>query len=151
MREGEGKEGVEMSNVLIAEDNPTDRALLRYAWGSARTEMKMIFVRNGAEVVAYLGGEGKFADRRHYPMPEILVLDLKMPRMDGFGVLDWLETRAEYGQLEIFVLTNLDEGTVRSKVKDKRVRYFSKPADAASYISFVETLGRITSKRRAAA
>jgi CheY-like chemotaxis protein len=52
-------------------------------------------VNNGDEAIAYLRGEGKYADRKEFPFPNILLLDLKMPGMDGFDILAWLQAHAD--------------------------------------------------------
>jgi len=64
-----------------------------------------VIVRDGREVVDYLGGEGLYADRSKHPLPCALLLDLKMPRMNGFDVLEWLSQRPQFKSLPVIVLT----------------------------------------------
>jgi DNA-binding response OmpR family regulator len=60
-------------------------------------------------VIAYLRGDDKYADRRRYPLPGLLLLDLKMPRKNGFEVLQWLREQPEFAQLQVVVLSSSDE------------------------------------------
>src|SRR5207247_4982072 len=66
-------------------------------------------VRNGDEAIAYLKGEGQYANRAEYPLPGLLLLDLKMPGKDGFDVLRWIRQQPGVSELRIVVLTSSDE------------------------------------------
>lgn len=90
--------------VLIADDSEDDRFLLRKAVGGAASLRIVAEVPDGAGVVAYLRAEGEFHDRRKFPIPDLLLLDLNIPRMDGFEVLKWLGTQ-RFGDLTVVVLT----------------------------------------------
>jgi CheY-like chemotaxis protein len=81
--------------VLAAEDDETEQLLLRRAMSKLAAPMPLQIVSDGKEVLAYLKGEGRFANRDQYPFPSILLLDLKMPRMDGLQVLEWLQQHPE--------------------------------------------------------
>src|SRR5262245_27794763 len=63
-------------------------------------------VRDGEEAVAYLGGQGKYANRAEYPLPVLVLLDLKLPRMDGFEVLSWIRQQEGIRGLPVIVLTS---------------------------------------------
>ena len=79
--------------VLLADDSPEDRYLLRNAMRSTPRLEVVAEVRDGAEAIAYLNGDGDFNNRRKFPLPHLLLLDLKMPVKDGFAVLEWLRER----------------------------------------------------------
>jgi two-component system response regulator len=132
--------------VLIAEDNPTDRALLQYAWAVSKASFAMMFVHDGAEVVAYLNGDGAYADRKQYPLPDILVLDLHMPRVDGFGVLDWIKDEPAMEKMQVFILTGSANPEQMAKARDGGGRLQRKPSDLTSYIAFLAALDGLPPK-----
>jgi CheY-like chemotaxis protein len=76
--------------LLVAEDDDNDAILLERALRKAGERFRMIRVTNGEELITYLKGEEPYADRRLHPLPQVLLLDLKMPVKDGFDVLAWL-------------------------------------------------------------
>src|SRR5262245_62174456 len=76
--------------ILLAEDREDEVMLLRRAFAQANFLNPLHVVSNGEEAIAYLQGEGKYANRAEYPLPTLVLLDLKMPRKDGFEVLHWI-------------------------------------------------------------
>jgi CheY-like chemotaxis protein len=95
--------------VLLAEDNENDVLMFRRASRNAKFTNPVYVVNDGEEVIAYLKGEGKYADRRRHPLPRLLLLDIKMPRKNGFDVLEWVRTQPQFVDLEIVVLSSSDE------------------------------------------
>lgn len=81
--------------ILLAEDSLDDEIYFKRILKSIGIENTVYVVRDGAEVISYLKGEGNFADRQAFPEPTVLFLDLIMPRMDGWGVLKWLAAEME--------------------------------------------------------
>lgn len=94
--------------ILLAEDNEDHVLLTRRAFKQAGLVNPLFVVENGEEAVAYLTGEGKFANRNEYPLPTLLLLDLKMPRKDGFEVLEWIRKQPTLAALRVVVLTTSD-------------------------------------------
>ncbi len=100
-------------NILVAEDNGDDAFFLRRAVMKAGISALLRFVGDGEEVLAYLEGRGKYADRAAFPVPSLLLLDLKMPRMDGFDVLTWVRKDPLLRRLPIIVFSSsLDQRDV---------------------------------------
>ena len=91
--------------LLVAEDLPDNVELLKLAFSRTGMAAPVHYVENGEEAIAYLKGEEGFGNRAHYPLPTMLLLDLKMPRLDGFGVLKWLRLQPELTRLLVVVFT----------------------------------------------
>ena len=96
----------DQSVILLAEDREDDIVLIRKSFARAYITNPLQVVRDGEETIAYLEGEGKFANRDEYPLPDLLLLDLKMPRKDGFEVLIWLRKHPSLRSLPVVVLTS---------------------------------------------
>jgi len=96
----------DQSVILLVEDREDDIALICQAFSKAYVANPLQIVRNGEEAIAYLEGEGKYSNREEYPLPELMLLDLKMPRVDGFEVLWWVRSRPNLAALRIVVLTS---------------------------------------------
>ena len=95
--------------ILIAEDTEDDALIIRRALQKAAVPNPLHVVRNGEEVMAYLQGHRQFANRDEYPLPALLLLDLKMPRMDGFEVLSWIRHQPSLKALRVIVLTSSED------------------------------------------
>jgi CheY-like chemotaxis protein len=92
--------------ILLADDSDDDVLLMKRAFRVAKNAANLQIVNDGEELVSYLSGEGRFSDRLVYPVPALLLLDLKMPRRSGFEVLDWLREQPELKRLVVVVLTS---------------------------------------------
>ena len=76
--------------VLVVEDSPNDVFLLQRAFSKTGPEAPLHFARDGQEALDYLKGVDRFADRNLYPLPTLLVVDLKLPGIDGFDIIQWV-------------------------------------------------------------
>ena len=113
--------------ILLAEDDKNDIYLMRRAFDSAGYINPLFVVHNGQEVLDYLEGSGQFSQRDKYPMPGLLLLDLKMPLMDGYDVLAWLREHREFASLPVVILTasKLEEDVLKTRelgIYDYRVK-----------------------------
>src|SRR3569832_1446866 len=100
-----------MSNaatILLAEDNDNDALLMRHAFRRAGVSNPVLRVCDGEEAVDYLSGNGVYAVRQQYPLPVLLLLDLKMPRLNGFEVLSWVRSQERFQHLPVTILTSSD-------------------------------------------
>jgi len=91
--------------ILVAEDDPDDRLLVREALEDIRLCNQLNFVADGRELIDFLRAKGDYADRAGQPLPSILLLDLNMPRMDGREALKIIKTDPALRQLPVVVLT----------------------------------------------
>src|SRR6266566_3274226 len=95
--------------ILIVEDREDDILLIQKAFQRAKIATARQIVRDGEEAIAYLSGSGKYSQRNEYPLPWLVLLDLKMPRVDGFEVLKWIRSQPELNRLVVVVLTSSDQ------------------------------------------
>ena len=94
--------------ILVVEDREDDILIIRKAFKEARLLNPLHVVRNGEEAIDYLRGTGKYWNREEYPLPDLVLLDLKMPRIDGFEVLRWVRQQPTLKAIRIIVLTSSD-------------------------------------------
>ena len=92
--------------ILIAEDNEDDAFILMHALKSAGLPDPVFICRDGQEAVDYLEGRGLFVDRATYPLPGLLILDIKMPRLTGVEVLAWVRRQSGCASIPAIVLTS---------------------------------------------
>lgn len=110
-------------SVLIADDSQADRFLLKKAIRAGAPGLNVVAeADDGEETIAYLSGHDRFADRGQFPFPDLLLLDLKMPKVDGFEVLAWLRQRA-FSQLRVIVFAALLEGSQRQRIFELGVKH----------------------------
>jgi CheY-like chemotaxis protein len=91
--------------ILVVDDSDADVSILKRTITKAGIESRVLSLRDGQEAVEYLSHEEGFNDRTH-PMPELILLDLKMPKMDGFDVLLWLQKQPRLKRLPVMVLSS---------------------------------------------
>jgi CheY-like chemotaxis protein len=95
--------------ILVAEDDEDYVILIKQVFAKAHVPNPIHVVWNGEEAISYLKGEGKYSNRDEFPLPDIFLLDLKMPRVNGFEVLRWVRAQPTLSSLRILVLTSSDE------------------------------------------
>lgn len=91
--------------ILLAEDNEDDVFITRSALGRAGVTNPLHIVNDGEEAIAYLQGQGAFADRAAHPLPVLLLLDLNMPKRGGLEVLEWVRRQPGLRRLAVHILT----------------------------------------------
>jgi CheY-like chemotaxis protein len=99
---------VERAVILLAEDEEDYVLLIEKAFREAKIENPFYVVSTGMELMAYLKGEGKYANRDEYPLPDLLMLDIKLPGFTGLECLGWLRSQPGLSGLRVLILTSSD-------------------------------------------
>jgi CheY-like chemotaxis protein len=129
------------SLILLVEDDKDDAFFLRRAFLRAGLPHPIVDVRNGQQAVNYLSGNALFADRSLYPLPKLLVVDLKLPLMDGFELLAWLQNRQEFGSLPVIVISSSNLDSDREKAFQLGAKdYLVKPHNPDELVPMIQKL-----------
>ena len=96
------------NTILLADDSEDDEILLKRVLRLSGLANPVILVHDGEEAIAYLKGDGPYGDREKHPLPKVLMLDLKMPKKNGFEVLQWVKAQPALKDILVVVLTSSD-------------------------------------------
>lgn len=128
-------------HILLVEDNPKDVLLIQRALRKANISNSLQVVNDGDAAVLYLSGEEPFSDRTLYPLPVLILLDLKLPRRSGHEVLMWLRQQPVLKRIPVVVLTSSKEYADINLVYDLGVNaYITKPVAFNDLVEIVKTL-----------
>ncbi len=131
----------ELSTILLVEDNPDDAELLEYAFRKAGIANPLLAVTDGDAAVEYVGGTGAYADRRRHPLPELILLDLKLPRRSGFEVLGFIRGQDATRHTPVVVLTSsCQHGDIQRAYEAGANSYLVKPVGPDTLIEMVRSL-----------
>jgi CheY-like chemotaxis protein len=131
----------EQAVFLLVEDSENDAILIRRAFHKGNIINPLQVVSSGDQAIAYLSGEGVFANRAEYPLPDLVLLDLKLPGIDGFEVLRWIRQQPTLKALRVVVLTSSD------RIQDVNLAYqlgansfLVKPVDFERFVEISQAL-----------
>jgi two-component system response regulator len=128
--------------VLLVEDNPSDIALTQRAFGKSRISNELVVVEDGQEALNYLFGLGPYAGENRPELPALMLLDLKLPFVDGFEVLRQVRAHDRTSRLPVVILTTSKEEQDIAQSYDLGVNsYIRKPVDFKQFLESVEHLG----------
>jgi two-component system response regulator len=128
--------------ILLAEDNPDDVKLTLRALKKSNILNEVVVAQDGVEALDYLFGTGKFEGRDTRIMPQMILLDLKMPRVDGLEVLQRMREDARTKVLPVVILTTSSED--KDRIESYRLganSYIRKPVDFNQFVEAVQQLG----------
>jgi CheY-like chemotaxis protein len=130
------------AHILLVEDNLMDVELTLDAFREVRLGNTVHVARNGQEALDYLFGRGEYADRDAYPLPDLILLDLKMPGIDGHEVLRQIKERPVLKRLPVIILTSSQEEGDRALSYDWGANsYLVKPVSFEGFIQVVREIG----------
>jgi CheY-like chemotaxis protein len=133
----------EMITILVAEDDPDDREMIKDAMTECRLANEMHFVEDGEQLVDYVYRRGAFTRLAQTPLPGLILLDLNMPRKDGREALKEIKADPELRRIPIIVLTTSKAEEDILRTYDLGVNsYITKPVSFASLVDTVKVLGR---------
>ena len=129
------------SAILLVEDDEADILLLRRAFRNAHIANPLIEVRDGQAAIQYLAGEGDYADRTRCPIPFLILLDLRLPKLSGFEVIAWLRDQPHLAHLIVVVLTASDRVPDVTKAHELGANsYLVKPGDFEELVQMVKRI-----------
>jgi CheY-like chemotaxis protein len=127
--------------ILYVEDEENDVIFMRHAWKKAGVPNLLHVVEDGEQAVAYLAGEGKYASRDEYPLPCLVLLDLKLPKVSGLEVLKWIRQQPAIHLLPVIVFSSSNKPEdVRTAYELHANAYLVKPAHANGLVQLVACL-----------
>jgi CheY-like chemotaxis protein len=127
--------------ILAVEDEDDDVALLKRAFRKAGLVNPVRFLADGEQAVSYLAGEGEYADREAYPLPSLILLDLKLPRKSGLEVLAWLREQPVLRRIPVVVLTSSKQNVDLERAYDLGANsYLVKPV---AFTDLLEMIGAL--------
>ncbi len=131
----------ERDSILLVEDNPKDVLLIQRAFRKANIANPVQVVNDGEAAVFYLSGREPYSDRSRYPLPVLVLLDLKLPRKSGTEVLMWIRAQPGLKRLPIVVLTSSKEYADVNRVYDLGANaYMVKPVAFSALVDIVQAL-----------
>jgi CheY-like chemotaxis protein len=127
--------------ILVVEDNAEEVILLQRAFKKTGMDIAVQFVVNGEEAIDYLSGADRFGDRGTFPEPDLVIMDLKMPRKGGFEVLEWFRNLQEGALIPVIVLTSSErEADIQRAYSLGANSYFSKPTSFEEFREMIKVV-----------
>ena len=127
--------------VLYVEDEECDAVFMKMAFASQGMEPALHVVGDGRAAIEYLSGAGKYVDRREYPLPSVVLLDLNLPQVPGFEVLKWMRNHPDFSRTPVVVFSSSTREDDREKALQLGANEFvGKPSSGMKFGQVVEAL-----------
>lgn len=128
--------------ILLVEDNPDHAELVMRNMADFQVANTIIHVEDGAEALDYLYGAGKYTDRKQYPLPHLMLLDLRLPKIDGLEVLKAVKSDEALRPLPVVILTTSDaERDMAMAYEYNANSYVTKPVNFEEFSKLLKDLG----------
>jgi CheY-like chemotaxis protein len=129
-------------HILLVEDNPDHAELLRRDLEKFPLPSHVHHVEDGEAAVDYVFGRNHFSDRAKFPLPDVILLDLRLPRLGGMEVLQLVKNHPPSGHVPVIVLTTSDaERDVAAAIAGRADKFLTKPADSQTLFQTLLGLG----------
>jgi CheY-like chemotaxis protein len=129
-----------MKPILQVEDDANDVILLEHAMKSAGVTNPVQVVSDGRQAIDYLQGAGKFGDREQYPMPCLVLLDLKLPYVMGLDVLKWIRQQIGTELVVVMLTASAEEADIRTAYSWGANAFLTKPSEASKLDDMLRAL-----------
>jgi Response regulators consisting of a CheY-like receiver domain and a winged-helix DNA-binding domain len=129
-----------MKTILQVEDDPNDVFLLKHAMKKAGLANPMQVASDGQEAIDYLSGAGKFADREQFPLPGLVLLDLKLPFVMGLDVLKWIREQPNTISVVIILTASAEEEDIATAYRLGANAFLTKPSEAGKLQEIVKAI-----------
>ena len=127
--------------LLYVEDNLDDRVLFTMACKRGKVPFRVISAEHGQEAVDYLSASGPYANREDFPLPDGVLLDIKMPLLDGFGVLSWIRQQPSLDALPVFIFTSsYQHADIHWAYTEKATAFLTKPSEFNALVALASAL-----------
>jgi two-component system, response regulator len=125
--------------ILLVEDNAIDARITLKAFEAAEMKNKVFIAEDGQMGLDWIYGRGKYSDRDLYPLPDLILLDINLPKVNGFDVLVNLKNNNDYKQIPVIMLTasELEVDMVKS-YRSGAASYINKPVNPEDFLKAVE-------------
>lgn len=135
--------GARSIHILLADDDEDDQLLTREALQESLVQSELSIVSDGAELLAFLKREGEFTSKANEPLPDLILLDLNMPRMDGRQALAAIKADADLRRIPVVILTTSKAEEDMFKSYDLgAASYLSKPVTFDGLVELMRSMGR---------
>jgi DNA-binding response OmpR family regulator len=126
--------------ILLADDDENDVFFMQQAMQSAGIVNPLQVVADGRQAIAYFQGVGNFANRAEFPLPYLMLLDLRLPHVPGLDVLKWVRQQTELTTIVVILTASKDDADVGEAYRMGAAAYLVKPSDLSKLVEMVKAL-----------
>lgn len=126
-------------NILLVEDNEADVKIALRAFKKSELKNNMYVARDGQEALDFIYHGGRYQDKKKFPTPDLILLDIKMPKVDGFQVLEKIKSDLQYSFIPVIMLTSSkDEEDIAKSYRGGAASFITKPVDYEEFVKIVD-------------
>jgi CheY-like chemotaxis protein len=129
-----------MKAILQVEDDPNDVFFLKHALEKADVRNRLCLATDGQEAINYLKGIGKFADREKFPLPALVLLDLKLPHVMGLDVLKWIRQKSGLPLVVVLLTASAEQEDIASAYRLGANGYLVKPSETSKLVEMMKAI-----------